>query len=241
LRTAPAFTAFSISHLLALSVLGIIGYFLIRTGRRSDDENQLNIAIVIAGLTLSTEIIEVIVLNFLGRYEWRADLPLFLCDLTAVFLPFVLLKQNRKWLGILYFWSMAGTVQALITPELDEGFPSFEFLRYFTMHGGIVIAMMYCIIVFRIRIHWKDFTNAIFYAQVYLIAIHVFNEVFRTNYSYTLQKPAGTTVLDYFGPWPWYLLWGEVLMIALFLILMLPFKLSRRSEEAGPTETFGIG
>lgn len=217
----------------------IIGFILIRTGRRSDNEKQLNISIIIAGLTLSTEMIEVIVLNFLGRYEWRTDLPLFLCDLTAVFLPFVLFKQNRKWIGILYFWSMAGTVQALITPELDEGFPSFEFLRYFAMHGGIVIAMLYSIIVFRIQINWKDFTNAIFYAQLYLIAIHIFNEIFRTNYSYTLQKPAGSTILNFFGPWPWYLFWGEVLMITLFLILIMPFTLFKRTDGSRHPETFG--
>jgi hypothetical integral membrane protein (TIGR02206 family) len=233
------FHTFSIQHLGMLFLLTGLATVLIGKGRRSSQIQQLNIAIVIAGLTFSSEIIETMVLVAQGRYDYRTDLPLFLCDLSAVMLPFVLYRQNRKWIGILYFWTMAGTLQALLTPELREGFPSFEFFRYFGMHGGIVIAILYSVIVFRIRINWRDMLHAVLYAQVYLVFIHVFNQVFQTNYGYTIQKPASPTVLDYFGPWPWYIAWGEVLMVVLFLLLLLPFMLVKTSSSPPEEDTFG--
>ena len=232
------FHTFSIQHFGILLLLTTIAWGLIRKGRRENDEEKFKLAIIISGFTFSLEIIEAIVLGAQGQYDYRTDLPLFLCDLSAVILPFVLIRKNRKWIGILYFWSMAGTLQALITPDLEKGFPSFEFFRYFTMHGGIVIAILYIVIVFKIRISWRDLVQAVLYAQVYLVCIHVLNHVLQTNYSYTIQKPAGATILDYFGPWPWYIMWGEVLMLVLFLVLLLPFILFRPSSTVQEQEVF---
>ena len=197
----------------------------------AEAEVKINIAIVLAGLTFSTLIIEAMVKGYEGTYDYRSDLPLFLCDLVAVVLPFILFAQNRKWIGILYFWAMAGTLQALLTPDLRDGFPSFHFFRYFITHAGIVAAVLYTVIVWKIRINWKDFFNAILYAQVYLVVIHFINQVLGSNYSYTMQKPIGTTILDFMGPWPWYILGGEFLMFIMFLLLMIPFMGTKSRQE----------
>ncbi len=233
------FKTFSVQHFVMLAFLFVMAIYLIRTGRRLPTQKRLSLAIWISGLTLSSEIMDTLVLSRQGRYDYHTDLPLFLCDLSVILLPFVLIRQNRKWIGILYFWTMAGTFQALITPDLREGFPAFEFFRYFVMHGGIVIAVLYTIIVFQVRIHWRDLINAVVYAQVYLAGIHVINQILQSNYSYTMQKPAGPTVLDYFGPWPWYILWGEILMVVLFLLLLFPFMLFKRVWQNQEEETFG--
>ncbi|HJW29197.1 MAG TPA: TIGR02206 family membrane protein, partial [Saprospiraceae bacterium] len=213
------FQSFSAQHFSILAVLVGLTYGLVYAGQRLDRQGKLKILQVMAGLTLSLEIIETIVRLVYGMYDYLTDLPLFLCDVTAIMLPFVIYRQNRKWIGILYFWAMAGTLQALVTPELNEGFPSPEFFRYFLMHGGIVATVFCTILFFRIRISWRDLLNAILYAQVYLVLIHLVNKILGSNYSYTVQKPYTSTILDYFGPWPWYILWGEVLMVALFLVL----------------------
>ena len=49
-----------------------------------------------------------------------------------------------------------------------------------------------------------------------------------TNYSYTMAKPDGTSVLDLFGGWPWYILGGELIMMVLFTLLMMPFAFKQR-------------
>jgi hypothetical integral membrane protein (TIGR02206 family) len=122
-------------------------------------------------------------------------------------------------------------MQALITPDIREGFPSFEFFRYFIAHAGIIVAILYTVMVRKIRIGWPDFINAVIYAQVYLVVIHLINHVLGSNYGYTMQKPPGDSILDLMGPWPWYIFWGELLMIGLYLLLILPFILRPVREE----------
>lgn len=238
------FQAFSIPHISILVFLTLLAIVALYIGRKKNHEDRHKMVIIMAGLTLSLELIETVVKLFNGTYNYHADLPLFLCDIAAFMLPFVLLFENRRWLGILYFWTMAGTLQALITPELDRNFPAAEFFRYFLMHGGIVITVFCTILFFNIKIGWKDLVNAVLYAQVYLVFIHVFNQATGSNYSYTVQKPYSATILDYFGPWPWYIVWGELLMVILFVILWLPFLvLVRKSQgtRGESVESFGMG
>ena len=45
-----------------------------------------------------------------------------------------------------------------------------------------------------------------------------------TNYGFTVATPAGGSVLDFLGPWPWYLLWMQVPALALMYLLTLPFR-----------------
>ena len=230
------FESFSLQHLTTLLALGMITYSAINRGRTLDEPSKTNIGLVIAGLTFSTLIAEALFKLADGTFNRYTDLPFFLCDLVAVMLPFVLYSQNRKWTGILYFWALAGTMQALITPDLEEGFPSFEFFRYFIGHAGIIAAVLYTVIVHRIRIGWQDFLNAIIYAQAYLVGVHMLNQLIGSNYGYTMGKPPGPSVLDLMGPWPWYLLWGEILMIILFLLLILPFLIgpaNKRDAQSG--------
>jgi hypothetical integral membrane protein (TIGR02206 family) len=226
------FETFSVQHFSALFVFGIVTVVAIRKGNAADEPLKTNIGLIMAGLTFSSLLIEGMVKWAENRYDVLTDLPFFLCDLVAILLPFVLLTNNRKWIGILYFWALAGTIQALITPELEYGFPSFDFFRYFITHAGIVVAVLYTVVVWKINISWKDLLNAVLYAQVYLVMIHMVNQILGSNYSYTMQKPQSASALDLLGAWPWYILWGEVLMVVLFLLLLLPFLKFRPKRQS---------
>lgn len=217
------FESFSAEHLTTLVAFGMVTYVAIRKGKAAEEPEKSNIGLMIAGLALSTLLIDAIVKLAFGSFDILVDLPFFMCDLVAMILPFIILSENRKWIGILYFWALAGTMQALITPDVEAGFPSFHFFRYFIGHGSIIIAILYTVIVKRIRIGWHDFLNAIIYAQGYLVAVHLVNQILSSNYGYTMQKPPGPSILDLMGPWPWYILWGEFLMVFLYLLLLAPF------------------
>ncbi len=217
------FQTFSAQHFITLFALGSITYLTIQKGRVAEEPFKTDLGLIIAGLTCSTILVDAIYKLGFHTFDYLVDLPFFLCDIVALALPFILYRQNRKWIGILYFWALAGTLQALLTPDIEDGFPSFHFFRYFLGHAGIIISVLYTIIVHRIRIGWQDFTNAIVYAQVYLVGVHLINHLLGSNYAYTMQKPPGPSILDMMGPWPWYILGGEFLMVILFLLLMLPF------------------
>jgi len=235
------FESFSFEHFFTLFFFGIVTFVVIRKGQVAMEPERTDLVLMISGLTFSTLIIEAILKFFNGTYDILVDLPFYLCDIVILILPFVLLYHNRKWIGILYFWALAGAMQALITPDIGEGFPSFEFFRYFIAHAGIILAMLYTIIVRRIRIGWPDFINAVIYAQVYLVVIHLINTFLGSNYGYTMQKPPGASVLDLMGPWPWYIFWGEFLMIGLYLLLIVPFLFRKVADDVDePIEEGGV-
>lgn len=225
------FESFSLQHLGAVITFILLTFIIILTGRRSNVKTSVALGYGISLVAFIVLVADLIYRLSSGIFDKYVDLPLYLCDISALFLPFVVIARNRKWIGILYFWAMAGTLQALITPELEHGFPEIEFFRYFIMHGAIVTAILYVVIVDGIRINWQDFLHAIVYAQGYLITVHIINVTIGSNYSYTLHKPRDPTILDFMGSWPWYLLWGEIMMIVFFLVLMIPFVFRKPSAE----------
>jgi uncharacterized membrane protein YwaF len=58
---------------------------------------------------------------------------------------------------------------------------------------------------------------------VYSLIIMVINPLIRSNYLYFSQKPDFPTLLDYMGPWPWYILVIQVTGAITCLVLYLPF------------------
>src|SRR2546425_9093315 len=70
------------------------------------------------------------------------SLPLQLCDVAIFIAAAALWTRNRLLVEVTYFWGLAGTIQALLTPDLPQHFPSYPFFQYYIAQGGVVGAAL---------------------------------------------------------------------------------------------------
>ena len=164
------------------------------------------------------------------------SLPLQLCD-TAIFVAAAALWTQRPLLTeVAYFWGLAGTIQALLTPDLRQHFPSYPYWQYYVAHGGVVAAAL--ILVVGLRMHPRPWAvvKVAAITLAYAAFVGIVDAVTGADYMYLRAKPPSATLLDVLGPWPWYLGSAALIGVALFAVLEAPFRL-RPSESRNPPLT----
>jgi hypothetical protein len=127
-----------------------------------------------------------------------------------------------------FFTGLTGTTLAVLTPDLWEPFPSYDTVYFFLVHCGIVITLLYLWWSRQARPRPGCVWRVMFLLNAYALFLAGFNWLFRTNYMYLCHKPGNASPLDFFGPWPWYLLAGELIALAGFTLLSLPFRRQRQ-------------
>jgi hypothetical integral membrane protein (TIGR02206 family) len=158
--------------------------------------------------------------------QWTIQgmLPLWLCSLTSWTMPLLLIWRNRFYYEWAYFMGTIGAAMALLTPDLTiYGFPHYRFIEFLTLHGLIIVAVVYMTVVEDFRPTWHSLVRVFIIANLYWLFSAVVNSLIGSNYLYTHGKLPTPSLLDLLGPHPWYLLWMEVIGILLCLLLYLPF------------------
>ena len=157
----------------------------------------------------------------------REHLPLHLCSIAVVLSIVLLLTRARLPYELTYFWGLAGTSNAIVTPELTEGFPDYHFFQYFITHGGIVATALFATFGLGMRPTFKSLMRAFVWLNVLAGVVALVNLALDSNYLYLCEAPV-TASPFLFLAWPWYLIWLEVLAFGFFALLYLPVYLGRR-------------
>lgn len=218
------FKPWTLQHVIPLIIFTIIGILMIYLGKNRWNHITQWRYPYLSSLLLPVSIILWIFLRLWRReFDLNDDLPLHMCNIITFFLPLIFLKKKPYIFGILYFWVMAGTLQAILTPGLEQAFPHFWYFRYWLIHCGLVILILYAIIVLHYRPRLKDIGIAFLAMNIFFVLVHSFNLIAETNYLFTMSKPSQPTLLDHLGPWPWYILSSEFIALLFFIIYYLPF------------------
>ncbi|MEW6284392.1 MAG: TIGR02206 family membrane protein, partial [Candidatus Eremiobacterota bacterium] len=117
-----------------------------------------------------------------------------------------------------YFWGLAGAPQALLTPDLSRGFPSWYYLEYFLGHGIIFAGLAYLIGVQGFRPGPGAVLRVMLALNAYAVVVGAIDYAFDWNYGYLCQKAPGS-LMESMGPWPWYLLVMEAVALVNFVLL----------------------
>jgi hypothetical integral membrane protein (TIGR02206 family) len=223
---------FSPAHLLVLLSVSALALALIGIGRaRPASGPRLRFALALL-LTLNMATWY----GYLAVHGWLTfpgSLPLQLCDATLVLAVAALLTLNPLCIDLAYYGTLAGTTMALLTPDLPGPFPSFSTVQFFISHGLVVASILFLVGAKQARPRTGSVWRAMVGLNLFAVFAAAFNAAFGTNYMYLRSKPESPSLLDYLGPWPWFLLSGEVVALALFALLWFPFRSSRRFDASG--------
>lgn len=219
-------------HMLPIVFAVLFAVLFIKYAKRNLNQKQQNRAIHIFACVIS-----LVVVGFhmhkisLGNYNITTDLPLYLCSLLGLVIP-IFTYYRKYWMyEVLLFWIIGGTLQAVLTPDIALGFPSFDYFRYWVVHLGLLIVIFYVTYVLNMQPKLKSVFKSFFALQLYVIIMIAVNYMLDANYFYLNEKPQSASLLDYFGEWPWYILVGQIIIIPLFLLIYLPFYLAKNNQK----------
>jgi hypothetical integral membrane protein (TIGR02206 family) len=217
------FQLFGNQHLMMMALILLLAIGLsIFAKRKLTEAQQFGLARAMT-LVMAVAVVGWIALRVgEGLFDPKTDLPLDICNFTALLLPVLMWTPKHRVQEVLYFWIFAGTTQAILTPHLFEGFPHYTFVKYWTVHGGLVVFAVYATLVFGIRPTWKSLLRAFLLLQVYVVALFGINLLLGSNYAYLMGKPPTASAFDYLGPYPWYLLVSEGVALVCFVLALLP-------------------
>ena len=219
-------------HLLPLGVLVAVAAALCITARRAPGRWIDIVAATMAGVIVLSE------LSWqpyvLANHSWSAalSLPVQLCDVGGFVAAAALLWRQALLVEITYFWGLGGTLQALLTPDLRDHFPSFPYLQFYATHDLVVLAALFLVIGLRLQPRAGAVRRIFLLTVAFAAVIGVVDLVTGGNYLYLRQVPAQGSLLSVMGPWPWYIAVGTLLTLVVLTILDAPLRLSSRRRAA---------
>ena len=218
------FVLFGHQHLLTLGFLVIFGCLLLYPAVKwMDAARQREWAVGLASFMIVMEFLDrgyqVIVLN----EAVKDNLPFHLCGIGVFLGAALLMSRNYRVFEVLYFWGLVGASQSVLTPDIEYRFPHFLYITFFLSHWMIIFAVLYMIIMEKMRPSLGSLWRAMAYLNVYMLLVIPINLILGTNYLFLCEKPHGETLLNYLGSWPWYLLSLEVVALLFFLVVYAPY------------------
>jgi hypothetical integral membrane protein (TIGR02206 family) len=165
-----------------------------------------------------------------GPWTAAGSLPLPLCDIALVVAAAACVWPLPLLVELTWFWGMAGTLQAVITPDLAVRFPHLLFFEYVIGHLGIVVAALYLVVGRGITPRSGAVIRVFAITVAYTAFVGVVDAATGGDYMFLRSRPATWSLLTVLGPWPWYIVSAAGVAIALLVLLDLPFR--RRSGVA---------
>jgi hypothetical integral membrane protein (TIGR02206 family) len=230
-----AFILFGGQHFTALGLVVLTCLFMWRFREKWNENSKKATRWTLLALIYLCEGSWQVWMWAIGAWTIQGMLPLWLCSVTSWSMPLLLIWRSEKYYQWVYFMGLIGAAMALLTPDLMQyGFPHFRFIEFFTLHGALIVAIVYMTTIERFRPKIKALPWVILVTNLYWLFCAWVNSQIGSNYLYTQGKLPTPSLLDYLGPHPWYLLSMEGLGILLCLLLYLPFaRGEKKAREVG--------
>src|SRR5262245_56739047 len=163
-----------------------------------------------------------------GVRDVHSSWPLQVSDLADYTAAFALWTRGRRTAAFTYYVGLSLTLMAVITPSLGQTFPDPRWFGFWVRHIFVVWAAVYLVWGLGMRPTWRLYRTTVLAVLAWAAVAYSFNVAMGTNYGYLVRTPSAATLLDLFGPWPWYVLAAMVVLMAVWaLVFTLPWELAR--------------
>jgi hypothetical integral membrane protein (TIGR02206 family) len=185
-----------------------------------------------------------------GGWSAATALMLQMCGLSILLLPVMLFSENPRirqlLFDLLYFWGIGGALQALIAPDIgSSGFPAYRYFSFFISHGLIIASTVVMAMAGGLRITIRSFLRALVVTNLLLVPAYGIDQLLRLippydpgNYFVLGYPPPTGSIVDLFaeifGPSPRYVVGLELMGLAVFGILYLPWPIARLARRRRP-------
>jgi hypothetical integral membrane protein (TIGR02206 family) len=178
-----------------------------------------------------------------GGWSVSTALMLQMCGLSILLQPIMLLstepRTRQRLFDVLYFWAIGGALQALIAPDIGaNGFPAYKYFSFFLSHGLIIAMAMVMALAGGVRITARSLLRAFIVTNILLVPIYGIDQALRLippydpgNYFVLGFPPPTGSIVDLFsqifGPSPRYVIGLELMGLAIFAVLYVPWPIAR--------------
>ena len=220
-----------VQHLAAIAATVALAALLVLGARRRGDAWAVPAGRWLAVVILAGFAGEQLTYALRGDWSAEVNLPFQLTDAVTLTAVVALWRpQSPLLVELVFFWALTASLQAVLTPDLDEAFPDPLFLTYFATHSGAVAAA--CLLVIGSRrlprpgAAWRAYAVTAAFTALAAAATVLTGG----NYMFLRRKPDDGSLLDHLGPWPVYIVAGAAVGLLSFLALA---ALARRAISPG--------
>jgi hypothetical integral membrane protein (TIGR02206 family) len=213
------FVLFGHQHLIVIALTFAVPAILVTVQRRSRQRADAAIRRFFAGLLTGTWVAWYVL--FIGRH-WLGignALPMNLCDWATIALLAALIRPGQKAYELAYFWALAGTMQGLVTPDVNFAFPEPQFVLFLLGHATIIASVIYLTFGTGMRPAPESIPRVMLWTLGYAASAALVDGLLGANYGFFRAKPGHATFYDLMPVWPYYI--PEVVALGVLAILLL--------------------
>lgn len=221
------FILFSNEHLITVGIGFISCILLVFLGFFT--EKKATFAKIVAIAVLGVKIAEL-----LFRHHYYGEtvdelLPLHLCPIVIILSIFMMFFHSEVLFQPVYFWSI-GAFFAILMPDIRDGMSNFASQSFFITHFFILFSTAYAFVHFRFRPTKAGFLCSFLLLVTLAFIMYFVNNKLGTNFLYVNHPPVTKSLMDFMGPWPYYIFSLAGIDIAISFFMYLPFRKNKKSK-----------
>lgn len=197
------FEHFSLAHFLPIIIMiGVIALIIIYRDKLRSFKHEKALRLAMAFIMIICEM----------SYYWRLTnvaslnptpvdhLPITLCGWAMIFCSYLVVTKNQTLFDLAYFWVLAGSIFALVTPTVITycGPTRFRYYQFWIEHTFGFISIFYMIFVHGMRPNIKSIFKSMGGLIILaVIAIVVNGMIPGANYLYVAGPETTKSILDF--------------------------------------------